>query len=106
MYVLCSVPQSCQTICNLMEPTRLLCPWNFSGKNNGGLPLPTSGDLPDSSIELASSALTDKCFPTEPPGKLNVMYRYTYTWGKYDQKLQILYLKVFMRKIECFFSPI
>ena len=79
------------------EDQKLFCTW---------LPLPTPGDLPDSSIELASSALTEKCFPTEPPGKLNVMYRYNYIWGKYDQKLQILYLKVFMMKTECFFSPI
>ena len=28
----CSVVQSCPTLCN---PTRLLCPWGFPGKNNG-----------------------------------------------------------------------
>ena len=38
---------------------RLLCPWDFSGKNTG-LPFPTPGDLPDPGIEPvcpASSAL-------------------------------------------------
>ena len=28
----CSVVQSCPTLCS---PTRLLCPWNFPGKNSG-----------------------------------------------------------------------
>ena len=32
---LCSVTQSCPTLCDPMEPTRLLCPWNFPGKNTG-----------------------------------------------------------------------
>ena len=27
--------QLCPTICNPMEPTRLLCPWNSLGKNTG-----------------------------------------------------------------------
>ena len=30
---MCLVTQSCLTLCNPMEPTRLLCPWNFPGKN-------------------------------------------------------------------------
>ena len=30
--VLCLVAQSCLTLC---DPTRLLCPWDFSGKNTG-----------------------------------------------------------------------
>ena len=30
---------------------RLLCPWNFPGKNRSGLPFPFPGDLPDSGIE-------------------------------------------------------
>ena len=30
-----------------LKSTRLLCPWNFPGKNNwSGLPFPYSGDLP------------------------------------------------------------
>ena len=27
--------QSCQTLCDPMQPTRLLCPWNSPGKNTG-----------------------------------------------------------------------
>ena len=31
--MLCLVAQSCLTLCDLMEPTRLLCPWDSLGKN-------------------------------------------------------------------------
>ena len=38
--------------------TRLLCPWDFPGKNTGvGLPFPSSGDLPDPGIEPRSPVL-------------------------------------------------
>ena len=30
MFVLCFVTQSCLTLCDPMEPVRLLCPWGFS----------------------------------------------------------------------------
>ena len=33
--LLCSVAQLCLTLCDPMEATRLLCPWNFPGKNTG-----------------------------------------------------------------------
>ena len=29
------VAQLCLTLCNTMEPTRLLCPWNSPSKNAG-----------------------------------------------------------------------
>ena len=29
------VTQSCLTLCDLMEPARLLCPWNSPGKSTG-----------------------------------------------------------------------
>ena len=29
------VVKSCPTLCHPMEPTRLLCPWDFPGKNTG-----------------------------------------------------------------------
>ena len=29
------VTQSCPTLCDLMEPARLLCPWNSPGKSTG-----------------------------------------------------------------------
>ena len=39
-------------------PTRLLCPWNFPGKNTGvGNKLPSPGDLPNQGIKPVSSAL-------------------------------------------------
>ena len=33
----CSVVQSCLTLCNPygLQPTRVLCPWDFPGKNTG-----------------------------------------------------------------------
>ena len=38
-----------------LQPTRVLCPWNFSGKEYWrGLPFPSPGDLPDRGIEPAS----------------------------------------------------
>ena len=36
MYVyVCSVAELCLTLCNPMEPAKLLCPWDFSGKKTG-----------------------------------------------------------------------
>ena len=31
----CLVAQSCPTLCDPLQPTRLLCLWDFSGKNTG-----------------------------------------------------------------------
>ena len=33
--VKCEVIQSCPTLCDPMDPTRLLHPWNFLGKSTG-----------------------------------------------------------------------
>ena len=33
--VLCMLPQSCPTLCDPMDYMRLLCPWDFPGKNTG-----------------------------------------------------------------------
>ena len=55
-----------------IQPTRLLCPWHFSGKNLSGLPLPSPENRPNSGIEPASPtypALAGRFFTTEPPGK-------------------------------------
>ena len=35
-----------------------------------GLPFPSTGDLPDSGIELESPVVQADSLPTEPPGKL------------------------------------
>ena len=34
--------QSCPTLCNCMEPTRLLCPWDSPGKNTGMVAMSSS----------------------------------------------------------------
>ena len=41
-----------------LQPARLLCPWDFPGKNTwSGLPFPSPGDLPDPGINHMSPAL-------------------------------------------------
>ena len=49
-----------------LQPSRLLCPWNFLGKNTG-LPFPPPGDLPDPGIEHGSPALQADSSLSEPP---------------------------------------
>ena len=73
---MCSVAQSCPTLCS---PTDCNPPgssvhgsfqWN-------GLPFPTPGDLPDPGIEHTSSAspaLAGRFFTTETPGKPHKIY--------------------------------
>ena len=34
-YCCCLVSKSCLTLCDAMEPTRLLCLWDSPGKNTG-----------------------------------------------------------------------
>ena len=41
-----------------LQPTRLLCPWDFPGKDTGGgLPFPSPEDLPNPGIKPGSPAL-------------------------------------------------
>ena len=52
-----------------LQPTRLLCPWDFPGKNTavGGLLCPPPGDLPNPGMEpvsLMSPALAGRFFTT------------------------------------------
>ena len=48
-----------------LQPTRLLCPWNFPGKNTGlDLPFPAPGHFPDPGIELTSLAFPSRFFTT------------------------------------------
>ena len=51
-----------------LQPTRLLCPWDFPGKNAdwSGLPFPFPGDLPGQDIEPRSPALQADSLLTEP----------------------------------------
>ena len=52
-----------------LQPTRLLCPWDFPGKSTGvGVPLPSPGDLPDPGIEPRSPALQADALPSELKG--------------------------------------
>ena len=53
-----------------LQPTRLLCPWNSPGKNNGVCCRALfQGNLPNPEIELKSPALQEDFLPSEPPGK-------------------------------------
>ena len=52
-----------------LQPTRLLCPWDFPGKNIGyGLPFPSPGNLPDPGTEPRSPTLQADSLPTEISG--------------------------------------
>ena len=51
---------------HVLQPTRLLCPWDFPGKDTGvGLPFPYPGDLPNPGIEPGSPKLQADILPTE-----------------------------------------
>ena len=67
----CSAAQSGPTLC---DPIVCSPPGSFihrilHTRILGGLPFPSSGDLPDPRIEPVSPALADGFFITEPPGK-------------------------------------
>ena len=68
--LLCSVAQSCLTLCDPMDcsPPGSSCPWKFSGQDTGvDCHFPPSGYLPDPGIEtasLASPALAGRFFTT------------------------------------------
>ena len=55
------------------QPTRFLCPWDFSVKNTGvGCHFLLQGDLPNPGIKpasLVSPALAGGFFTAVPPGK-------------------------------------
>ena len=42
-------------------------------EDRGGLPFPSSGDLPDPGIKPESPVLAGRFFTTEPPGKLPIL---------------------------------
>ena len=47
-----------------LQPTRLLCPWDFSRQEYwSGVPFPPPGDLPDPQIKPASPALQADFLP-------------------------------------------
>ena len=66
----CWVTHSCPTLCSLMEPTGLPCPWGFSRPEYWSrLPCPPPGDPPNLGIEPRSPASQADSLPSEPPGK-------------------------------------
>ena len=52
-----------------LRPIRLLCPWDFPGKNTGVSSVPSPGDFPNPGIEPVCSSLAGRFFTSEPPGK-------------------------------------
>ena len=67
-----------------LQPTGLLCPWDFPGKNTEvGFP----GYLPHPGIEPGSPALQVDSLPTELPRKPNTVYlRKSNERNKNDQR--------------------
>ena len=63
------VAQSCPTLCDPMDPTRLLCPWNFPGKSTRVDYHFLLQRFPDPGIEAGSPALQADALPSEPPRK-------------------------------------
>ena len=60
-----------------LQPTRLLCSWNFPGKNTGvGCHYCPPGGLPNPGIKPVSSALAGRFFTTGPPGKPSLVGRW------------------------------
>ena len=53
-----------------LYPARLLCPWQFPGKNTEvDFHFLLHGNLPGSGIKPMPTALDSRFFATEPPGK-------------------------------------
>ena len=64
------VAKLCPTLTWPHGPARLLCPWDFPGKNTGvGCHALLQGNLPNSGIKTTSTALAGGLFTTEPPGE-------------------------------------
>ena len=67
-----SVAQSCPTPLRPhgLEPSRLLCPWEFPRQEYwSGLPFSSPGDLPDPGIQPESPPLQVDSLPSKLPGK-------------------------------------
>ena len=68
-----------------LSPTKLLCPWNFSGQNAGSrLPLSPPRDLPNPRIELVSSMLAGGFFTIDSCGKPCFANNISYTIFRYS----------------------
>ena len=65
VFGVCLVILDCLWPCGV-QPTSLLCPWDFPGKNTGVGSISSSLDLPDSGTEPASPEFAGRFFTTEP----------------------------------------
>jgi len=75
MYVLCPTLLWLQGL----SYARLLCPWDFPGKNTRvGCHFLLQRMLPTQGIKAMSPALAGRLFITVPPGKLHYMYIYIF----------------------------
>ena len=78
-FVLCCAKllQSCPTLCNSVEPTRLLCPWDSPGRNTGvGCHALLQGIFPTQGSNLCLLHLPHRqagSLPLAPPGKPNLI---------------------------------
>ena len=65
------VSKPCPTLCDPVDYTRLLHPWDSPGKNTGvgWVPFPSLGDLPGPGTEFGSPALQADALTAEPPRK-------------------------------------
>ena len=79
------VAQSCQILCDSwivahQAPLSI----EFSRQEYwSGLPVPSSGDLPDPGIEARSPALQVDSLPSEPPGKSQALSKKNVAWWMY-----------------------
>ena len=72
LFQCCALSRS--VVSHSLQPTRLLCPWGFSGQEYwSGLPCPFPGDLPNPGIEPRSPTLQVASLPSEPPGKPTII---------------------------------
>ena len=69
---LCSVSQSCLTLCDPMDCSLLgsSIHGDFPGKNLEWVAMPSPRNLPNPGIEPRSPTLQASYLPTEPPGKI------------------------------------
>ena len=76
-----------------LQPSRLLCPWNFPGKNTGvGCHFLLQGNLWNPGIEpksLVSTALAGGFFITAPPGKPPWAYRLLVNSSRYEAEIRL-----------------
>ena len=79
LHVVCSVAQSCLTLCDPVEAHQAPLSMEFSRKEYwNGQSFPSPGDFYDPGIGPRSSTLQADSLPSEPPGKFNVII-YTHT---------------------------